>query len=331
MSVLGLHPVLPWPVAVVLAVLLVSLAVVGLVTRPLRRLQWGLRTGAAVAVAVALLGPGVAGAVAPQASRSIDVWFVVDTTSSSMARDHPGERPRMAGYKEDIPRIADELPGARFALVTFDSSARTAMPLTTDTNALATAVETMRQEITLYSAGSSITVAQDHLRASLERARERRPDRAQVVFYLGDGEQTDGEAPTPFALDGLVDGGAVLGYGTAEGGPMASLSSLGRDDGDIETVDGEPAISQASEDDLRRLADQLGVPYVHRAGGDIAPALADADPGELVEDASQTARTQVSLVWVLATIATALLLGDLWILARDTSRITRATRGEGGS
>lgn len=329
MSWLGLQPVLPWPVAVLLGVLLLGLAVLGLVTRPDHRRQWGLRTAAAGAAALALLGPGVPGGAAPQGASAVDVWFVVDTTSSAVARDHPGGRPRIDGYREDIPQIAEALPGARFALVTFDSSARTAMPLTTDVQALATAVETMRQEVTLYSAGSSITVAQDHLQQALTRTRESQPGRAQLVFYLGDGEQTNGEAPTPFALDGLVDGGAVLGYGTAEGGPMAGRSSLGREDTDITTSDGQTAISQASEADLRAIADQLGVPYVHRAGGDITPALAAADPGEIAEDSTRTAPTQVSLVWALALLAALLLLIDLWVLARDAARVSAAAREVG--
>ena len=56
MSWLGLQPVLPWPVAVLLGVLLLGLAVLGLVTRPDHRRQWGLRTATAGAAALALLG-----------------------------------------------------------------------------------------------------------------------------------------------------------------------------------------------------------------------------------------------------------------------------------
>lgn len=326
MKGLGLHPVIPWPLAVLLGLVLVGVAVAALVTRPEQRRRWVLRTGAAAAVALALLGPGVAGAQAPQATRAINVWFVVDTTSSSMARDYKDGQPRMDGYKEDIAKIAEALPGARYSLVTFDATARTTMPLTTDSNALATAVETMRQEVTLYSKGSSITVAQEHLRRSLEQSEQRYPQRSRVVFYLGDGEQTNGQAPEAFDMGGLVDGGAVLGYGTADGAPMANLNSIGESDGDITTADGQTAISKASEDDLKKIADQLGVPYVHRDGGSISPALTDADPGELVEDSTARTPTHVSLVWVCATVAAVLLLIDLWLLVRETSRLARAAR-----
>ena len=41
------------------------------------------------------------------------------------------------------------------------------------------------------------------------------------MFYLGDGEQTTDLPPQSFAaLAAYLDGGAVLGYGTSEGGPM---------------------------------------------------------------------------------------------------------------
>ena len=43
------------------------------------------------------------------------------------------------------------------------------------------------------------------------------------MFYLGDGEQTAAGEPPPFTIPaGLIHGGAVLGYGTADGGRMKS-------------------------------------------------------------------------------------------------------------
>ena len=68
------------------------------------------------------------------------------------------------------------------------------------------------------------------------------------------------------------------------------------------------------------------MPYVHRAGGDITPALAAADPGEIREDSTRTAPMQVSLVWALALLAALLLLPDLWVLARDAARVSAAAR-----
>ena len=322
MTGLGLQPLLPWPLALAVGLLLVGAAVAGLVTRPQRRLQWALRVATAGLVAVGLLGPGVAGGDAQQAGRLVNVWFVADTTSSSVARDYRGGQPRLEGYRDDVAKIARLMPGARFSVITFDSSARTEMPLTTDTTALRTAMQTMRQELTTYSTGSSVSAARAELGRSLEQSRERYPERARVVFYLGDGEQTNGQAPAPMDLAELVDGGAVLGYGTSEGGPMEQRSSSGGDEGDIETDDGQVAISSINEAQLRAIADQLGVPYVSRNdGGDISPALQQARPSEVVEDALGTSPGRVSLVWVLATLAALLMLLDVTVLARDLARL----------
>ena len=59
-----------------------------------------------------------------------------------------------------------------------------------------------------------------------QQADARTPERGRVVFYLGDGEQTAADPPTPFDIDKrLINGGAVLGYGTTEGGRMKATRS----------------------------------------------------------------------------------------------------------
>src|SRR5690606_39283043 len=66
---------------------------------------------------------------------------------------------------------------------------------------------------------------------TLRAATKSSPDRSRMVFYLGDGEQTSSGEPESFKGGAkYVDGGAVLGYGTAEGGPMKKTT--GRDGAD---------------------------------------------------------------------------------------------------
>src|SRR5699024_11557372 len=58
---------------------------------------------------------------------------------------------------------------------------------------------------------------------------------------------------------GVVDGGAVLGYGNAEGGPMKAQG--GDDHGEYITgPDGERGISRIDEEQLETIAGELGVP-----------------------------------------------------------------------
>jgi Ca-activated chloride channel family protein len=237
-------------------------------------------------VAVLLLGaaalrPAVAGEQVDTTAANLNVYFVVDTTSSIIAEDYGGDRPRIEGVAADIAAIATALPGARYSVVTFDQETRVRLPLTTDTTALDAAVETLLPESYEVSRGSSVTEANDRLKALLQQADSRTPERGRVVYYFGDGEQTAPEAPAPFDIDRrLVNGGAVLGYGTRSGGRMkATRSRFDTSSSYIKDPStGEDARSVISEDTLRAIAGQLGVTYVHRdRGDDIAPVVSGVD------------------------------------------------------
>src|SRR5699024_11879615 len=105
-------------------------------------------------------------------------------------------------------------------------------------------------------AGSSIDRPLDELARSLTSAEERNPGNVRLVFVVTDGENTDGSASDAggdfrsFAdLEPLVDGGAVLGYGTAEGGTMRSYdgtssTGFGTDAPYITDDTGQPAVSR---------------------------------------------------------------------------------------
>ena len=206
----------------------------------------------------------------------------------------------------DIAAVTEALPGARYSVITFDQATRVRLPLTTDSNALEAALETLLPEPSEYSRGSSITAANERLGRMLEQADERTPDRGRVVFYLGDGEQTAAEPPAPFTIDRrLVNGGAVLGYGTTEGGRMKATRS--RFDSTvtyiIDPATGEDARSVIGEDNLRAIGEQMGLPYVHRESGDsIAPVVSGVDlerfgTSEAVEQ--QRVRSRQELYWPL--------------------------------
>lgn len=311
-----LHPVLPWWLLLPLsaAVVLFLAWQVGRARR--RRPHRGSGTGRdgilrgllVLLVLAAALRPGIPGGNAEAATADVNVFLVVDTTSSIAAEDYGNSRPRLDGVRADIRAIAEALAGARFSLITFDTNASVRMPLTTDTSALDTLVEVLEPQVAAYSKGSSVTVAAELLDERLRAARDSTPERPRIVFYLGDGEQTSGKAPAPMRLDkGLVSGGAVLGYGTAAGGRMKENTGPGPDDDagyipDRSGGTGRDALSVIGEGRLRQIAGDLGIPYVHRTAGDgAASMLQKADPGTLERgegDTSLEGRTE--LYWVLA-------------------------------
>ena len=231
--------------------------------------------------------------------------------------------------------IAGELAGARFTLLTFDSNAVVRMPLTTDTSALDTAVAVLQPQVTAFSKGSSITSASKLLTERLRSARDSHPERPRLVYYLGDGEQTSAAAPEAIKVDGgLVNGGAVLGYGTPEGGRMKE--NAGRRSGgdgaagyiqDRTSGSGRDALSIIDEGKLQWIAGQLGVPYVHRSAGDaVAPMMQAADPGKLErapEGAGLDGRTE--LYWIFALGAFLLGLREAFLLLRQWRRLPTDT------
>ena len=305
---------------------------------------WLFRGALVLLLLLAACRPGFPGGTVEAAATDLNVFFVVDTSSSIAAEDHTpaggdaakGEStggqsagvPRLDGVREDIRAIARELGGARYSLISFDSSAAVRMPLTTDTSALETAVAVLGPEVTDYSQGSSVTAARAVLAERLAAARDGHPDRPRLVFYFGDGEQTSAAAPQALGIDGsLVSGGAVLGYGTRDGGRMKENSGDPARPATTYIQDpttGAAAVSRLDEDRLRDLAHQLAVPYLHRAAGDAAaPMLQQATPGTLVRTgAALDGRTE--LYWMPAFAAFLLALRET-LLASGQLRELRPT------
>lgn len=293
------------------------------------------RTAAVLLLGVAALRPALSGDEVATTGANINVYFVVDTTSSVIAEDWGGERPRVQGMRADIDAIAAAIPGARFSVVTFDQATRVRLPLTTDTTALAAAIDTLLPEPSEYSRGSSVTQPNDRLRALLEQANTRHPDRGRVVFYLGDGEQTAPEPPTPFAIPaGLIHGGAVLGYGTTEGGRMKATRARFGTSSDYlkDPATGEDARSVFSEATLRSIGAQLGLPYRHREqGADIDPVVAGIDLGRFGTSEQlerQKLRARQELYWPLLLGVAAIAVWELGAAAAALAQ-TRRRAGAG--
>ncbi|MCU1544432.1 MAG: hypothetical protein JWM50_2297 [Microbacteriaceae bacterium] len=275
------------------------------------RLGWALRILAVLLLLVVAARPVIPADSVQRARTSggLEVYIVVDTTSSMAAEDWADGSPRLDGVKADIEQIVTGLEGAGFSLITFDAEAVQRVPLTTDASALLSASGVLSQEITYYSRGSSIDEPVALLGDVLDEAEGENPGQDRVVFYLGDGEQTAAREPGSFdAIAPLITGGAVLGYGTTEGARMRQFSGYvapGAPDPDAYIQDfssGEPtdAVSRIDEGNLGAIANQLGVSSVHRdAGTSLAPVLAGLDVGDVsVTDGDSGTRTE--LYWIAA-------------------------------
>lgn len=331
-----LHPLLLVllfaPVVAVAVMLLVKRSPSPATSPAMHRLLWSLRLVLVLACFAMLLRPGLPGGATQTLATDTDVVLVVDTTASIVAEDWDGDRPRLDGVREDVQAIVDEYPGARFALITFDADAELRLPLTTDTTALISSMEVLRPEVTSQSRGSSIGIANRLLADTLQKSAEKSPDRARMVFYLGDGEQTVTSPPESFRTsEKYADSGMVFGYGTAVGGPMRLTTGSVADAGDAEYIEyqGEQALSTIDEKNLQTIASDLGVEYALRTAGE-KPPLPDAPSTTTSYAESGTTGNVIELYWIAALLMVAILGFELTLATMQIARLRRL-RADAGS
>ncbi|MCM1011757.1 MULTISPECIES: VWA domain-containing protein [unclassified Brevibacterium] len=269
-------PLFGWiGVGVVVAILL-ALCIIPLVRGDGPRWKWCARIGVVALLGLALARPGFpVESTTEEYEAAADAYFLVDTTTSMAAEDYDGDGTRLDGVKDDMLELAKQLPGARLSIITFASTASTAMPLTTDHAAFASAVDVLSPEMSQNSNGSSITEAGDELEERMSANAEDRPDNQTLVFYFGDGEQTAQGSPDSWSsFASRIDSGAVFGYGTSQGGRMKESQPFGYGPGSgqdgtgqggteeyIRDAQGNPGISRIDEGNLQQIASDLGLPY----------------------------------------------------------------------
>lgn len=283
---------------------------------------WILRLAMVLVIFAMLLRPGIPGGTSQTLTTDTDIVLMVDTTASIVAEDWAEDEPRLEGVRADVQAIVNKYPGARFALITFDAAAQLRLPLTTDTTALMTSLDVLRPEVTDQSRGSSIGIAHRMLTQTLSAAASASPDRSRMVFYFGDGEQTASSSPESFSSSArYVDGGAVFGYGTVEGGPMQKTTGRAGDTAPPEYIEyqGAPALSTLDENNLRRISEELGISYQRRSAG-TAISLPEAPTSTTDYSAGGEVGNIIELYWIAA-LALVVLLGIE--LARATMQVMR--------
>lgn len=301
-----------------------------------RRLRWWTRVAAVLGLAAVGAGPSVPVPETNEQGVAVDVFFVVDRTGSMVAEDWSAESlPRWDGVRHDVPALVDVVPGARYSIISWDSTATRQLPLTTDARAVRSWAQTANQEITAFSSGSLVDRPLVALQRALVGAQERSPSHVRLVFFLSDGEQTAPGTPASYAeLAPLVDGGAVLGYGTAEGGPMRSYDGALEPDPDAPYIlDGEgegapQAISVIDEEALRTVAEELGIAYVHRTGPDeVTSLVAGLDPEEIASDGRRRLTTWSLVAWPFALLLVVPLGAEVWWTAHAWVTLRRPKGG----
>jgi hypothetical protein len=308
-----LNPVLPPVVLLVVAAVVIALRL--LTMRRLHAtagarwttvLRWSGLTLAVLLILIAAGRPGVEhgerGTAAARAAGNTNIFFVVDRSADTAIEDYADGQSRMTGIRNDIAGLIDQYPQARFALIAFASRPSLDWPLSEDAWSLRPEVASLRPyPESETSEDLNAAAAANVLRYQLIAAGQQYPGAKSLVYYFGSG--AGGSAAPQGAFDptaGSVDGGAVFGYGAGQDQPG-----------------------------LRRIAEQLGVPYVDRgAGKPVAEAIPAGDASQpsagTVTPSGVADRTE--LYWVFTLPAAVLLLFELFAGIRDVRRTRLARR-----
>ena len=186
---------------------------------------------------------------------NLDVFFVIDNTISMVAEDYNKDEPRIDGVLADCEYIVEELAGSNFSVITFSNEAKVQTPPTKDSDMTIAALKGMRIIDPLYAKGSSMNVVIEELENSLQRISEKE-GRNSIVFFISDGEITNEDKLQSFAgAKKYITDGAVLGYGTEEEEYL--------EDNTVMTYPYPKAISKIDEGNLKQIADDMGIKYIH--------------------------------------------------------------------
>ena len=206
--------------------------------------------------------------------------IVIDDTLSMMAEDYEGGATRMDGVKEDVAYITEQLNGAKFCIIDFNNDVNLVAPFTDDSAYIKSAVDAIYPLADYHATGTNINVSKQLLGQMIQNA-SLMGDGHIIVFFITDGENTDNHQLASFAdIASGIEGGAVMGYGTKEGGQMHYYDELYDEYVLVEdkrSFPYKPAVSCIDEDNLKQLSEDLGLEYIYMDDKEnLDPVLDDA-------------------------------------------------------
>lgn len=197
-----------------------------------------------------------------ETSLNVHVLFAIDDTISMLADDCNGKQ-RLEAVKKDCAHIIEELDGARFSVLSFHNKATIVSPFTDNSEHIINCIDAMYPLEDLYARGTSLNTPKELMISTLKQLKDQ--DGKVYLFFISDGEITDKTSSLEkfTELKDMIDGGAVLGYGTTKGGNMQYFSSY---TGKIEIITdsyGKPGVSRLDENNLKSIASDAGIEYIH--------------------------------------------------------------------
>lgn len=321
-----INPVLPlFVLYILLAIILAGIAFC-LIKKKLRKPNNLRRLTIIALIVVAMLRPGIGGGLAERDLSNLNIFFVVDNTGSMAAKDMENmSKYRYEVMADDMKKIIELFPGAKYAIISLDYNVYQAMPLIDDADTALSYINSLSPRESKTSSDSDLSKLLELTNERVAKYNERYKDRNSLLFFMSDGENiNDRSISVPDGLQQEVVGGAVIGYGTATGIHVGVISSNWKDntlvisDSDFikDHVTGVEHISKLNEKNLGIVADKLGVKYYRRSSSsDKFSSINNFTTESAIYNRSNDkANTSKDLYWLFIIVAIILLLWDFYVI-----------------
>lgn len=246
-------------------------------------------------------------------SNNLDVLFVIDNTISMVAEDYNGNTPRLTAVKNDCEYIIDKLNGARFSVITFNDDSQTVIPFIKDANIALEAIQTIQIPHSSYARGSTLNVALDDMTQMLKKSSET-SGRKTIIFFISDGEITNEEKLESFQeAKQYIDSGAVLGYGTKNGGYMKVKDRYDDTQKYLEDLTQNypypRAVSKIDENNLKSIAKDMEIEFINmQRKSDIDSKLSEINSNLYEQVGEQKGKSTYTDIYFIFVIPLLLLL-----------------------
>lgn len=298
------------PILLIIALVFIALLLVFVLTQKKLRHTKSFRRIAVLFLIVAILAkPSIGGGQVERDLAKLNIYFIVDASGSMATQDiDDNAKRRFEQVSDDIREIIDLYPGSKYGAFVLDYDSYQALPLTTSASTAVSFAKSMRPKNSFRTAGSPLKELLNLANTRIGAYSLNNPGRANLVFFFSDGEDTDnGKTAVPDGFSQIANGGAVIGYG--ELNPTVEVPEV--QDDKISDAIYTRHISPLDEDNLRSIAQGLGVGYYRRTQAqDLFKDRERFITKEIEYDDTENVDGRTELYWLFGLALLAIMLWD---------------------
>ncbi len=208
---------------------------------------------------IALLQPRMLKERVPISKEGLDIYILVDTSKSMLAKDIQPNR--LIRAKESISKLIDTLQGDRIGFIPFSSDAYIQMPLTDDYSMSKMFLEVIDTDM-IYGGGTDIVSALKLAEKSFHNSAQG----DKVIIIFSDGEVHDEAAIKKAKMLENVKVFSV-GLGTETGSVIPEYDRSGKQIGHKKDRQGKTIISKLNPSTLKTISENSGGKFYHSSIG----------------------------------------------------------------